>query len=366
MAEWKVIFDKAEIFPHPNADKLEIVKVGKFQTIAQKGLHRTGDYVVFAPDKSVLPDGLAEGFRNYLKGPDSNRVGSIKLRGELSMGVVIPLSEVQRYLESVSREVFEVPPGEDISKHLDIYKYEPPVPAQLAGDLDSRPYGHYGHHDVEGFHAYADEFLPDELCSVTEKLHGTQGIFVLNPDGSTLVSSKGLFKRSLVLKESDHNVYWRAAKNSQIFEIASLLQDSYFNWWYGREGERPQVAIYGEVIPVQGGNWTYGVNPNYPEVRIFEIRINNQSLPYYSLEDAKFFDELILSKWVPIIHKSIPFSDIDVDEVRKGKELVSGKELHIREGVVIRPVESRVASDGTRLLIKAINPKYKETGEEFS
>lgn len=379
MANWKVILDKAEIFPHPNADKLEIVKVGKFQAIAQKGLHKHGDWVVFAPDKSILPDALAEGFRSYLKGPDANRVGSIKLRGEVSMGVVIPLEVAVNYLadqrpgldaplEEAYNDFDNVERGEDVSWFLDITKYEPPVPAQMAGDVESRPYGQYVHHDVEGFHAYADEFDPEELCSVTEKLHGTQGIFILQPDGTELVSSKGLFKRSLVLKESEHNVYWRAAKNSKIFIIARLIQETYFERWFDGVGDQPQVAIYGEVIPTQGGKWTYGLNPNNPEVRIFDIRVDGDSLPYASLEldDAGGIDKAILDRWVPIIYSVIPFSEIDVDAVRKGKESVSGEELHIREGVVIKPIEDRLASDGTRLLIKAINPKYKETGEEFS
>jgi len=45
---------------------------------------------------------------------------------------------------------------------------------------------------------------------------------------------------------------------------------------------------------------------------------------------------------------------------------VSGKQLHIREGVVVRPYVDRRASDGRRLALKLINPKYKETGEEIN
>jgi hypothetical protein len=45
---------------------------------------------------------------------------------------------------------------------------------------------------------------------------------------------------------------------------------------------------------------------------------------------------------------------------------VSGKELHIREGVVLRPYIDRDAKDGTKLRLKIINPAYKETGEEIN
>jgi hypothetical protein len=47
-------------------------------------------------------------------------------------------------------------------------------------------------------------------------------------------------------------------------------------------------------------------------------------------------------------------------------EQVSGKQHHIREGVVLRPYIDRDAKDGTKLRLKIINPKYRETGEEIN
>jgi hypothetical protein len=49
----------------------------------------------------------------------------------------------------------------------------------------------------------------------------------------------------------------------------------------------------------------------------------------------------------------------------KGMETVSGKQLHIREGVVIRPYIDRCARYNTKLRLKLINPKYKESGDDF-
>jgi hypothetical protein len=68
------------------------------------------------------------------------------------------------------------------------------------------------------------------------------------------------------------------------------------------------------------------------------------------------------------IHKTkndylLPKSIVDLC---KGNELVSGKEVHIREGVVLRPYIDRNAKDGTKLRLKIINPAYKETGEEIN
>jgi hypothetical protein len=39
-------------------------------------------------------------------------------------------------------------------------------------------------------------------------------------------------------------------------------------------------------------------------------------------------------------------------------------ETNIKEGGVLQPYIDRRAKDGTRLLVKILNPKYKDTGEE--
>ena len=54
MSEWRVFVDKIEIFPHPNAEKMCLGKVGTFQVVIGKGLYKTGDTVVFAPKRSIL------------------------------------------------------------------------------------------------------------------------------------------------------------------------------------------------------------------------------------------------------------------------------------------------------------------------
>ena len=59
MANWKVIADRIEILAHPNADGLHLAKVGPFQLVVGKASgYKTGDTVVFAPERSVLPDAI--------------------------------------------------------------------------------------------------------------------------------------------------------------------------------------------------------------------------------------------------------------------------------------------------------------------
>ena len=55
-----------------------------------------------------------------------------------------------------------------------------------------------------------------------------------------------------------------------------------------------------------------------------------------------------------------------INQLAEVKERVSGKELHIEEGVVVRPYIDRNGSDGTPLRLKVISKHYKESGEEIN
>ena len=237
MSHWQVIRGGISLFPHPSADSLELGKVGQFQVVCRKGEYIDGQTVVFIPEKSVLPDTIADPFRNYLRGPDKNRVGSVRLRGELSMGICLSLAEAERICGGTI-------PESDIADALGITKYEAPIPACLAGDLD-RLEGLWGQHDVEQYGIYAGEFNDDEYVDVSEKLHGSQMICCMNADRQMFISSKGVISRGQCLKECVHNTYWRAARNCDVESLLNMLMNSHEGCKYAQ--------VFGEVLPVQGG-----------------------------------------------------------------------------------------------------------------
>ena len=47
MSNWKVSKEKIELFVHPDAESIEIGKVGSYQVVVQKGLYNNGDEVIF-------------------------------------------------------------------------------------------------------------------------------------------------------------------------------------------------------------------------------------------------------------------------------------------------------------------------------
>jgi RNA ligase (TIGR02306 family) len=345
MVDFKVFKTRAIVFPHPNADQLELVKLGSYQCVSQKGLYRNGDTVVFAPEKSVLPENLAELFKAYLKGKEKNRVGTVRLRGELSMGVVLPLDQVD--------PDDKLPLDVDISEQLGIYKYEPPIPQHLAGEVEVlKTLSSKIQHDCEQFSIYADQFVEGELVYLFEKIHGTQGVFIQHSDGTQQVSSKGLFKRDLCLKESDNNTYWRAAKNSGIF--------SYLSYIFSEQEAMPtasEAIAFGEVIPVQG-EYNYGLDPNKPEILVFRITVNGKEIPYDELE--KLSTKI---KWVPLLSREM----FNRDRILKvGKKLQHSvlDQNQIAEGIVVSPQYPRRASDGIPLYLKIISDKYAKVEDD--
>lgn len=341
MVEFKVFKTKIDVFSHPNADKLELLKIGNYQCVAEKGLYKSGDTVVFAPEKSLLPKNLAEPFRKYLKGVDKNRVGKMRLRGELSMGVILPLEKV----DPDNRLPLEV----DIAEQLGITKYEPPIPQHLAGEVE--PLKDFLvlkiNHDVEQFAIYADQFTEGEPVNIFEKLHGSQVVIVRHDDSSYQISSKGLYKKGLCLKESDNNTYWRAVKNSQIFEV---LDDFY---------PSGTVQAFGEVVPVQPG-FNYGCDKNSPEVFLFRLVVDNTELAYAELPQKLFYR----LKWCPSIAKDEPFSLRRINKLGKKLGTSCLDNNQIAEGIVISPIVPRRAKDGSSLYLKVIGDRYAKVEDD--
>lgn len=350
MSNWKVTKQQIKLFPHPNADKLELAKIGTYQVVVQKGLYSDGDQVVFVPEKSVLTGVLQHEFGNYLAGSNKDRVKAVSLRGELSCGIVLSNDLVTR----VAGDCLEnLPENVDLSQQMGITKYEPPIPIHLAGQVERISDDvRYGQHDCEQFGVYADQFISGEQVVVTEKLHGSQAIFYWDTATNLrFVTSKGLLSKGLCLTKSDQNAYWRA-----IPPIESLIEKT-LGTNLVVASRTPVFQIFGELVPCQGGNWTYGYNQ--PTIRVFDVRINGKSVPYQDLK------QIWGDVWVPVLYQG-SFDSNTIRSFREGKEQVSGKQLHIREGAVVRPYIDRYASDDTRLILKLINPAYKETGEEIS
>lgn len=114
------------------ADAIEAVRVDGWTCVAKKGEFQVGDKGIYFEIDSFL-NGQDERF-NFLakqfitfEGKQGARLRTIRLRGQLSQGLFLPLA---KFPELQNLEL-----GADVTEILGVTKWEPPMPAQLAGEV---------------------------------------------------------------------------------------------------------------------------------------------------------------------------------------------------------------------------------------
>ncbi|MET7606812.1 RNA ligase (ATP) [Streptomyces avermitilis] len=354
MSTLRVTAEVLTIHTHPNADALELAQVGLYRAVVAKGAYRTGETAVYIPEQSVLPAGLIEelGLTGRLAGSGSDRVRAVRLRGELSQGIVCrpkALADVD-----LARAVAD---GTDFAELLGITKWVPPIPPTMSGEIESVPdLLHWV--DIENIQRYPDIFTPGEPVVVTEKLHGTACLVTYLADEDRVhVSSKGFGAKSLALKEDPRNLYWRAVHGHGVAQAAARLAE--------RLGAR-RVGIFGEVYGAGVQDLTYGADGRRDTLgyAVFDVSAEIDGEVRWLDAADRLEGELPL---VPRLYEG-PY-DIDrVLEIASGRETVSGRGLHLREGVVIRSAtERRSPVTGGRAIAKAVSPAYltRKGGTEY-
>lgn len=164
-----------KIIEHPNADRLEIVKVLGYQCITEKNLHQEGDVIVYIQTDTILPEEeWAEGFRKYAP----KRVKAVKLRGEWSEGIIVRMKSVE------DRFKWDWKIGDEVAEELNVLKYEPPVPQEEGAIAGGLPYG-IPKTDEERFENMYYKLPFGEKVDITLKIDGqsvTYGYNLHNDD----------------------------------------------------------------------------------------------------------------------------------------------------------------------------------------
>ncbi len=198
--------------PIPDADAIECAVIGGWTTVVKKDEFKAGELAVYCEIDSWIPHEVAPflskgNFPRVYNQVKGERLRTIKLRGQLSQGLLLPLST----LTMVESELFE---GLDVSFPLGIVKYEAPVPAQLAGEVKGMFPGWIQKTDQERVQNLKEEFdhwLGEQHAwEVTEKLDGSSMTVYLR-DGEF-----GVCSRNLELKPSETNSLWKVAVRNDL------------------------------------------------------------------------------------------------------------------------------------------------------
>ena len=191
----------------------------------------------------------------------------------------------------------------------------------------------------------------------------------MNPLGGTeiLVSSKGLGAKKLVLKESEGNAYWTVLKNFPIENLAKHVANAI------TDGTVTKVAVFGETFGSKVQDLHYGFTNGNLGFSVFDIFVEVTGAEgtegfWVNPELVAEYTETVGIPTVPRLYEG-PFSIEKVTELASGKEQVSGRELHIREGVVVRPVQREKGySEGSKKIAKYVSDAYltRKGGTEFN
>ena len=276
------------IRPIPDADAIECAVVGGWNVVTRKGEYTAGDLAIYCEIDSWIPTDLApflsKGKPREYNGVRGERLRSVKLRGQLSQGLLLDRLVVLDKVDFF--EDLEIHEGMDVSDLLNIVKYEPPVPTYLAGKARGGFPSFIPKTDQERIQNLTTEFVewgsagfPVMLTwELTEKLDGSSMTVYVNEQ------DYGVCSRNLNLYDTEDNTLWKVARRDRII---TAIQDSQRN-----------LAIQGEIIGegIQGNPYKIKGQSFY----IFDIYDIDRGL-YLTPTERRDFCKLHELLHVPVI-----------------------------------------------------------------
>lgn len=340
-----------DLQPIPGADAIEVATVDSWKVVVKKGEFQLHDLVLYIEVDSWVPHELAPFLskgqepREY-NGIKGERLRTIKLRGQVSQGLILPLWDsnylVQKFarVENVANRPYPVwvetltengwyvmPDGRcvesalfelDLSESFGIVKYEPPVPACLAGVVKGSFPSCFPKTDEERIQNLTDEWplLRTYTYEVSEKLEGSSMSVGLLSDTEFIVCS-----RNLNLKETEDNTLWKVAR---AYDIERKLLD---------------VPTTGGII-IQGELVGEGIQGNYYDIKGHDFYVfaiyDVGGGKYYTPAERHELCQTLGLKHVPVIdvHASVDMSIEDMLRNADGPSIINPKKK--REGVVYK------------------------------
>lgn len=321
------------IGPIAGADAIEVATVGGWKVVVKKGEFIAGDLVVYCEIDSWIPTELAPFLSKgkeprEFEGITGERLRTIKLRGQISQGLILPIEPT---CANIVSELFE---GLDVSFPLNIVKWEKPINAQLAGQVKGNFPTQIPKTDQERVQNLTKEIeaAQGSVYEVTEKLEGSsmtcyqiQGEF-------------GVCSRNLDLKRDGNNSLWQVAIQDEIENKMKAVDEF---WDFAIQGELIGPGIQGNIYKLKA-----------VEFRVFDV---------YNIQEGEYLNpaarvDLINRmglKHVPVLESNFKLN-IDVEGLltkADGKSVMGDITGPWREGLVFKNVDGGMT-------FKAISNKY--------
>lgn len=360
----------SEICPIENADRLELAKMQGlgWQVVVKKNEFHVGDRVLYLeidstipyekllPDMEFLKDSCGRRFYNGSSPETSSilievvRIKTIKLRGQISQGLIIPASSLPFWKDI--KDTSTIPDGKNYTEYFDVQVWDEfkssvgvklgkPVPANQAGTFPSfipKSDEVRLQSDTSIMKKYYDEYF-----EITEKFDGSSETVFYAPEFRPGKDPFGVCSRNFELKYADDS-QWFTIVDGLRERMEKLYEDKNSKWYH--------VAL-----GIQGEHVGPGMNCNrdnyaHHHFKVFRIwNINEQK--FVSPDDRYDLVSILHLEHVKVIVSAEQVFHMypTVDDFLK---LVEGKTDHgfEREGMVFKSV-----TDGS-VSFKVINNKY--------
>lgn len=357
----------AEIRPIEGADAIEVARINNWDVVVKKGEYKAGDLCIYCEIDSFLPvkeefEFLRKSSFKKMGDQEGFRLKTIRLRGQLSQGLLLPVTVLDEVYEGEEMVVgtseqphgsqmqlgpyddaLVIEEGVDVTELLGVVKYEPPIPAELAGKVKGGFPSFLRKTDEERVQNLTKEYQEWLLSSkhqfyVAEKLDGSSATFYMK-DGQFGVCSRNLeladpgeFVPGTVVCEDgverpkQENTFWKVAKELNLAE--RMIKIPY------------NICIQGELIGE-------GIQKNPYKLKGHTVRIFNafniDAQEYLSLGGLTAVCGMLGLEMVPILES--PFQlPATIDEMLKyaeGKSVLNPNTE--REGVVVRSLDRTIS-----------------------
>lgn len=275
----------------PGADRIVVAQVDGWECVVQKDEFHVGDTIVYVEVDSIVPERPEF---EFLRGRKF-RVRTIKLRGQVSQGLVLPVSILQelgcgvlgsdgsgnKYIRTTSGELLTLSIGTDVTKMMGVTKYDPEAQqeAMLTQKQPNKPKSKFAQFMMRfkwyrklfmkskrkgGFPEWivkTDETRIQNLTtlfdierrngtkfSVTEKVDGQSATYYLRKV-SRRKYEFGVCSRNIHLGTPDNSSYWTVAKKYDIENVLKKLIGDYETIDLPLEYSTKSAIVSGKTLP---------------------------------------------------------------------------------------------------------------------
>ncbi len=252
------MIDKIESIP--DADAIECAYVGGWPVVVKKGEYKAGDLAIYFEIDSWIPTSLAPfltksgKYPSVYNGVEGERLKTIKLRGQISQGLLLPLNTVDSF--------FSVNEDDDLTEVLNIQKWEKPMSAQLAGLAKGNFPFFIRKTDQERVQNLKKELYENigQEFEVTLKMDGSSATYYLK-DGEYGVCSRNF---NLKLEGNEDNTFIQTGIK---YDLENVLKQ------------------YGKNIALQGEMCGPGIQNNYQQLKEVEFFV----FDIFDIDNQRYF-----------------------------------------------------------------------------